>query len=141
VITGLVAGGALALEACGDGPGWKGYFEGSESEAVTCSDGQTGSTSGASDLDIEINGSQIFWPTSCGVVLTANVGGNVATVVPTTCLPQTENGVTSTAQITGGTLTLDNDTVTEAIRATVSVDGGACTEALTGTFLRSTGAN
>ena len=123
--------------ACG-GPNWKGIFTGTETEVQACNDGQGGTQSSASELDIGVNGSQIFFPVGCGIALTASTKNDVATIIPTACLPETANGITGVTEFTGGTLTINGDTITENVTATfATADGGlTCKDTLTGTFAR-----
>ena len=131
-IAGLVA--LVGLVACGR-PTWKGIYDGNETAAGTCSGG---SQSASSVLDIGDDANGIFWPLACGIALHATVKNDVATIVPASCLPATSGGHTTITQVTGGTLTIKGDTITENILATVSTpDGGAqCNDTLTGTFTR-----
>jgi hypothetical protein len=127
----------IGLVACG-GTNWKGVYTGEETNTESC-DGSVPTTQmGTDTFDIGVSGNQIFWPTACGVTVRANIKGDVATIVPISCLPAVQDGVTATVTFTGGTLTLDNNTLTENITATTTAttDGGAlnCTATLTGTF-------
>jgi hypothetical protein len=132
-LVGLLAG----LVACG-GPTWKGIYDGNETSAGTCSDGSGGSQSDSSVLDIGDDDNGIFWPLACGIALHATVKNNVATIVPASCGAATSGGLTTITQVTGGTLTINGDSITENITATVStLDGGTrCNDTLTGTFTR-----
>jgi hypothetical protein len=132
----VIALGLLAA-GCG-GPNWKGIFSGTETDAQTCSDGSTASASQAAGLDIGTDSNGIFWPIECGIVLHAAIQGNTATILPATCMPVTLNGVTSTAQITGGTLTIDGDTINETLNAAITIQGSTvtCADTDTGTFGR-----
>lgn len=139
----------LALAGCGGssetvapdaGPGWDGIYAGPLSASGKCSDGSIIATGPQSTtLQISHLASILQAPLTCGATITAKISGNGATVNTTaTCQPQTQNGVTSTLAITGGTFALDGDALAVDLAEHITIAGrtDTCDAVLTGTLVR-----
>lgn len=112
--------------ACG--PNFTGRFTGNVGSATSCDDGSGGLDNRTTTIDL----------TEAGAVLTislhgqcdplsARLAGNVATLMPKTCPPQTAAGITLRAAIASGTLTLNEPNLAFSMRSNAVFSDGVNT--------------
>jgi hypothetical protein len=136
----LVVAAVVLVTACG--PHWEGAYSGTVAYAVSCSYGVVGNDAWPEDAArITQNGGVLTFsaPTlNCGT-LSADVDGTRATLRAKACPSYTVDTFTFSPQVTGDTLSLDNQHLTGNITFTTNVTGpssGVCTETHGIDFLR-----
>lgn len=113
---------AVLLSACGDG--WVGWYSGTVTADLTCSDGSSdhvGPEAGRWEIAERDNGQRIFRTSQCDV--TINTDGDHLDVVPSLCTDTMGNRISflgGSGLRNGGTLALDTNA-----NATTST-GGTC---------------
>lgn len=135
----LVALAALTA-ACG-GADFAGTYSGSITERGSCSDGSGVNRTGSVSWVVTQSGGSVTIATggNCGE-LSGTVSGNVVNVSQKTCPATTNNGITMTQTLTGGTLTLTGGSLGVSLTANYQLasgyGSGTCSGTTTGTLSR-----
>lgn len=132
-----IVGMSVGLVACS--PGWEGTYVGKLSESGTCSDGSlVAPVEEDATVILRDDGDTVTWEPACGVIATADIDGDVATVRKYSCPAETlSDGTTRSLTVTSGTLTLDEGAVTMDLHISIGLTGtitGTCEVTAKGTL-------
>jgi hypothetical protein len=139
----LFAAIACAFFVTGCAPSFAGTYSGPVTFTFACTDAQGNpqparSSNSNQTLTITENGSTARFTDCGGTVVTADVSGNVAQVNPYSCPASTDNGITTSLSVTGGTLTLNGQALGLDLVGTSTSSGNGltiqCTFSLRGTL-------